>query len=79
MAQGLFPAGLCQACQHECQDAAELGAGEAAAVGAGRGVPHRTGGGSRSGFEGVAVKIFIIEPRANDPQIGFKLSPRRQE
>jgi hypothetical protein len=25
------------------------------------------------------VKIFIIEPRANDPQIGFKLSPRRQE
>jgi hypothetical protein len=53
---GAVPAGVCQACRRECQDAAELGAGQTAAIGACCGVAHGPGVGSEGGVEGVAVK-----------------------
>ena len=55
---GPFSTDLSKTCRRECQDAAELGAGEAAAVGAGRRTAHRTGSGSASSVKGYPVNVF---------------------
>jgi hypothetical protein len=59
---GLVPADFCQAGRCECQDAAELGAREAAAFGAGSCSTDSPGGGSWGGVEGGAVKNYAESP-----------------